>query len=82
MKQEEILKGNLMIALFMEWKIDNSFPDKDKVYRSPNNDLELTTTFKFNSDWSKLMPVIDKIGKTIIPKEWLNAGWDLSIIKI
>lgn len=79
MKQEEILKGNLMIALFMEWKIDNSFPDKDKVYRSPNNDLELTTTFKFNSDWSKLMPVIDKIGKTIIPKEWLNAGWDLSI---
>lgn len=45
----------------MGWKIDNSFPDKDRVYRSPKNNIELDTTFKFDVSWDWLMPVVEKI---------------------
>lgn len=33
----------------------------------------------YHSDWNSLMNVVEKISKTIIPKAWLNAGWDLSV---
>jgi len=52
---------DLAIAKFMGWKIDNSFPDKDRVWRSPKGDLELDTTFKFSIDWNKLMPVYEAV---------------------
>lgn len=35
--------------------------------------------FHFHDSWDWLMIVVEKIGKTIIPKDWLNAGWDLNI---
>ena len=63
MENKKILESNLLIAVFMGWKIDNSFPDKDRVYRSPSNDIELTTTFKFDSDWKLLMDVVETIEK-------------------
>lgn len=52
---------NIKIAKFMGWKIDNSFPDQDKVWRSPNNNIELDSTFKFHYDWNLLMEVVQKI---------------------
>ena len=50
-------ESNLLIAKFMGWKIDNSFPDKGRVWRSPNGDVEMDTTFKFHKDWNLLMSV-------------------------
>lgn len=60
MDKQTIEEGNKLIAEFMEWKIDNSFPDKDRVYRNEKA-LELDTTFKYHSSWEWLMPVCEKI---------------------
>lgn len=60
MEQSKIVEGNILIAVFMDWCIDNSFPDKGRVYRNGNS-LELDTTFKFHTSWDWLMPVIEKI---------------------
>ncbi len=59
-KEEEVY-GNVLIAKYMGWKIDNSFPDKDRIWRSPSGRIELDTTLKFHSDWNQLMIVIKKI---------------------
>jgi hypothetical protein len=56
----DIREGNIEIAKFMGWKIDNSFPDKDRVWRL-NNIVELDTTFKFHKSWDAIMPVIYKL---------------------
>ena len=58
---EERIKLDKQIAYFMGWRIDNSFPDKGKVWRSPQGDIELDTTFKFLSDWNKLMEVFEAV---------------------
>ena len=56
----------------MGWELDNSFPDKDKVYRNKGS-LELDSTLKYHKSWDWLMPVVDKIeslkidGKIVIP---------------
>lgn len=60
-KKEEQVYGNVLIAKYMGWKIDNSFPDKDRIWRSPSHNIELDTTMKFHSDWEMLMPVCKKI---------------------
>lgn len=60
MTKEEIVCGNKLIAEYMGWKIDNSYPDKDRVWRSPAKDLELDTTMKFHLDWNLLIPVVEK----------------------
>ena len=60
--QEEIVEYNIMIAKFMDWKLDETFPDIGHVYRSPRNNVELDTTLKFHKLWDGwLMPVIEKI---------------------
>jgi len=58
---DNMVENNILIALFMGWRIDNSFPDKYRVYRGPTGGLELDTTFKYHTSWEWLMPVIDKI---------------------
>ncbi len=50
------------IAYFMGWRIDNSFPDKGKVWRK-GNCLELETTMKFSVDYNALMEVFDAVNK-------------------
>ena len=57
----DIINHNIRIAIFMGWKLDDTFPDKGKVYRSPRNNVELASTLKFHSDWDWIMPVIEKI---------------------
>jgi hypothetical protein len=59
-KEKDIIKSNVLIATFMDWEIDNSFPDKDRVYRNRST-IELDSTFKYNKSWDALMPVIEKI---------------------
>ena len=59
-KEKDITKSNVLIATFMDWEIDNSFPDKDRVYRNRST-IELDSTFKYNKSWDALMPVIEKI---------------------
>lgn len=61
MEIEKNISGDKALAYLLGWRIDNSFPDKDKVWRSPNNNIELDTTFKFNSDWNWLMEARDFI---------------------
>ena len=59
------------IAYFLGWRIDNSFPDKNRVWRLGNN-LELDSTFKFYTDYEALMNVVEKIeslGFTFTTKE-------------
>jgi len=60
---EKSIKLDKAIAYFLGWRIDNSFPDKGKVWRSPKGDIELDTTFKFSSDWNKLMEVFDAVNR-------------------
>lgn len=57
MDKKTIAIKNTIIAKFMGWKIDNSFPDKGRVWRL-NNIVELDTTFKFHKSWDALIPVI------------------------
>ena len=54
------IENDIVIANFMGWKIDDSFPDKGKVWRSTGKSIELETTFKFNKSWDLLMPVVEK----------------------
>ncbi len=56
-RQIEIDKA---IAYFLGWRIDNSFPDKGKVWRNGNS-VELETTFKFSTDWNLLMEVYEAV---------------------
>lgn len=77
--KEEIIQGNILIALFLGWKIDNTFPDKNRVYRSPKNSIELDTTFSFHKSYDLLMPIvkmIDEWGKYTFEKEGSNSYYE------
>lgn len=54
------IESDKKIAYFLGWRIDNTFPDKGRVWRL-NNNIELDTTFKFYSDYEALMNVVEKI---------------------
>ena len=56
------LELDIEIAKFMGWALDNSFPDKGRVWRKGNT-VELDTTFKFSTDWNVLMEVFEEINK-------------------
>ena len=71
LKTEDRIKCDKHIAYFLGWRIDNSFPDKNRVWRLGNN-LELDTTFKFYTDYEILMSVVERIesiGFTVTIKE-------------
>lgn len=80
--EKEISEGNKLIAEFMGGVCSN-YADGSKGWIIPNltkNGVEGDEkSLKFHSSWDWLMPVVEKIGKTIIPKDWLKAGWDLSV---
>jgi len=59
-EEPNIVLGNVAIAKFMGWKIDNSFPDKGRVWRLKGA-IELDTTFKFHESWSALIPVVEAL---------------------
>lgn len=50
------------VAYFMGWRIDNSFPDKGRIWRK-GNAIEVETTFKFSSDWNWIMEVFNAVNK-------------------
>lgn len=55
-----LTEKNILIAKFLGWKIDNSFPDQNRVWRSPRNSVELDTTLRFHNSWDSLIPVAKK----------------------
>ena len=60
--EEEQIILDKAIAYFMGWRIDNSFPDKGKVWRK-GSFIELETTMKFSVDYNALMEVFDAVNK-------------------
>jgi hypothetical protein len=70
-------QNNILIAKFMGWRIDNSFPDKDKVYRKGGR-LELDTTFKYHKSWDWLMPVVEAI-EALDPDDRVNCTYSVDI---
>lgn len=58
-KQIELDKS---IAYFLGWRIDNSFPDKGKVWRKGAS-VEFESTFKFSCNWDWLMEVVNHINQ-------------------
>lgn len=73
MRKIEIDSGNLRIAEFMGYELDNSFPDKGKVYRLGRK-IDLISDFKYHEDYAWLMPVVDKM-------ESEQIGCIVSIVK-
>jgi len=71
MTQEEILEGNKLIAKFMGGKLiknkytGNLFSDLI-VYGINSNVLFHENKLQYHSSWDWLMPVVEKIEKTII----------------
>ena len=57
---ENIIEKNIQFAKFLGWKIDNSFPDKNRVWRLGNR-IELDSTLKFHLSMDELIKVVDKI---------------------
>lgn len=60
--KEKKVKFDTAIAYFLGWRINNSYPDKDRVW-TKGNGVELDTTFKFSSDWNVLNEVVEAIEK-------------------
>lgn len=60
--KKEKIKSDCEIAYFMGWRINNSFPDKGRVW-SKGNRIELDTTMKFFYDWNELNEVVNAIEK-------------------
>jgi hypothetical protein len=85
MKTEEILEGNKLIAEFMgakplmEGELEIVCSDGCNIMVYDSGVQQKIPNMRFHTSWDWLMPVVDKIAKTIIPKEWLNSGWNLSI---
>lgn len=53
------MNNDEIIAVFMGWTIDNSFPDKNFVYRLGNR-IETKNTFKFSRSWDAFMEAYKK----------------------
>ena len=68
-KEKEIIAGNILIAKSQGWVIDNSFPDKDKVWKSPKGRTELESTLKFHKSWDELQPVLTNLRPKYIGEE-------------
>jgi len=84
MEKEEINIGNKLIAEFMELKFDPNRTLPHWLRYDPFDNKDIPKWYEpkdmmYHKSWDWIMPVVEKIGGTIIPKEWLNAGWDLSI---
>jgi hypothetical protein len=69
--KETKIKIDCAMAYFTGWRIDNSFPDKGKVWRRDKN-VELETTFKFSTDWNMLMEALSEFSN------WTGYGFNLT----
>jgi hypothetical protein len=77
MKREDIIIGNIVIASYMGWKLDDSFPDKGRVYRLGNS-IELDSTLKYDSSLELLFEVIEKMSlKGDMHRVWFNENGSL-----
>jgi hypothetical protein len=74
-----------IIAIFDGWEIDNSFPDKDHVYRK-NGRLETKNTFKYKDSFDWMISAVTKIetlgfevtihsDATYIRKTWFRGNF-------
>ena len=74
---DKLVADNILIAKFMGWKIDNSFPDKDRVWKSQGGRTELDTTLKFHKDWNWIIPACKRSYNLL--KQDKNYSEDLAV---
>jgi len=60
MTNEEIIASNVQIALYVGYKVDNTFPDKNRVYRLGNK-IDMDSDFRYHESWDAIVPVVVKI---------------------
>jgi len=64
MEAQDILEANTLIAIFDGYKFycNDSVNGSNGVYRKKNKIGMLKTDFKYDTSWSWLIPVLEKIG--------------------
>lgn len=58
--KQEIVEGNVLIAVFDGYSLSNRFPDKGRVYEKGSS-VELDTTFKYHESMELLMPILYRV---------------------
>lgn len=74
MTEQEIIEGNILIALFMGAEID--IETMDFVYplnKTPTPDASCRWTYlHYQSEWDWLMPVVEKIESLSLKNDWFD----------
>lgn len=63
MSQEEIIKYKRLIAKFMEWEDSPYEHLPNRMYKTTLEISKHLNSFRYDSEWEELMPVVEKISK-------------------
>ncbi len=70
---------NVTLAVFDSWKLDDSFPEKDRTY-SRGKGTELSSTFKYSRDWNYFMSAYRKFNREIVADPmWSSAPYAIKL---
>lgn len=67
----ENLEGNIHIAKYEGYTIDNKFPDKNRIWRKGLS-IKIDSEFNYHESYDALMPVVIKIFKELEEIDFRN----------